>query len=114
MQLVAPVPARSRVANSWQGYGDHNRGAVEGPIGEGQTIRWSGFGLRAGDRLPPFTYRLSPMAGENGAALFRQTTVRPEVSYAAPAAGQQSGAQAAPPVLRPQWPVGRQWTATHR
>lgn len=95
-RFVAAVPARAGVATSWQGHPDQNRGAVEG-----QTIRWSGFTVRAGERLPPFSYRLKPLSGENGAVIFRQATVQPEVAatLVGGAAFAMGPGSAVPPVL---------------
>ncbi|MGH2355543.1 MAG: hypothetical protein ACRDJN_28375, partial [Chloroflexota bacterium] len=69
LEVRAPVPPQTQVADSWQGQPDQNQAAVEG-----QTVRWSGAEVKQGDRLPPFVYRVVPAPGADGATIFRDAT----------------------------------------
>jgi predicted Zn-dependent peptidase len=90
LELLLPLPAQSQVADSWQGRREQHRGTLDG-----QRIRWSGLSIKAGERLPPFALRLAPAPGADGATVFRQATVQPELRWARPRQG-----QATPPALR--------------
>jgi hypothetical protein len=74
LRIEAPVPPLTQAADSWQGRPDQNRAAAEG-----STLRWYGVGVKHGDRLPPFTYRLVPTPGQRGAIVFRGVVIQPRV-----------------------------------
>ena len=90
IRLRAPLPPRTRLADSWQGQPGQNRGTPDGA-----AIAWSGFALRQGERAGPFLYRVVPESGADGSRIFRDAAVQPEVTWARPAAG-----KADPPSLR--------------
>jgi len=70
LRVRVPLPARSRVAGSSQG------GAVAG-----DAIIWSGLRLRVGERMEPLSFRLLPEPGADGAVIFRDVRVQPEVTW---------------------------------
>src|SRR5262245_28490333 len=82
--LRAPVPPRSRVAASW--YGEDEGSQLPGLV-QGSDVAWSGFNLEDGERLGPFSYRIVPVPGADGAMIFREARVQPEVTWLSPESG---------------------------
>jgi predicted Zn-dependent peptidase len=82
LQIRAPAPTGTRVTESWLS----QRGQTPGQV-QGAAVSWSGLGLRNGQRLGPFTYRLAPDRGASAGTVFREATIRPEVTWTGPTAG---------------------------
>jgi len=84
LALRAPVPARAVVADSWFG----EPGQLPALLEDGAAI-WREIVLEEGERLGPFAYRLLPdlEAGADGAVIFREARVRPEVTWSYPDVG---------------------------
>jgi len=74
VRIDAPVPARTRVTGSSGGLGDPSRARSEG-----EAVVWEGIALSAGQQSDAFAYRVVPMAGADGAVIFRDAGVRPSV-----------------------------------
>lgn len=90
LRLQAPVPPRSRVTDSWRGVPGHSPGRVSE-----RSVTWSDLNLQNGEHLGPFVYRVVPEDGADGAIIFRDATIQPEITWTRPGVG-----RATPPVLR--------------
>jgi len=90
LRVHGPLPARTRLASSGVG----QLGQSPGEAG-GQGVAWRGLLLRSGERAGPFVYRVVPAEGADGAVIFREQSVRPEVTWAGRTPGVVD-----PPVLR--------------
>jgi len=82
LEVRSQVPAGTLVAAAGIGALGTHPGAVDGA-----TIRWSGVAIKNGDRLPPLLYRLAPAQGTDGAAVFRRSTIQPEITWTQPGSG---------------------------
>jgi predicted Zn-dependent peptidase len=89
VEVHAPLPPRTVLAAAWQGTPGRNPPAVEGPL-----LRWGPMRMASGALSEPFTFRVVPAPGEDGAVIFRGATLRPTVAWDEPSPG-----QAIPPVL---------------
>lgn len=76
VRLVAPFPVRSSVAGSWLGAPGQRPGALQAA-----SIVWDGLSIRRGEQLGPFAYRVVPASGADGATIFRDESVRAEVTW---------------------------------
>ncbi len=85
VHVQVPIPAGTRIESSWHGAHGERPGEVRG-----QTVAWTGLALRSGERLAPTTLRLAPAGGADGAVVFRDAAVRPEITWSAPSAGRAS------------------------
>jgi len=72
--FAAPVPEGVDVLDSWLG----GPGGLTGEPTEG-NVEWEIPGLGAGEALGPFAYRVSPSAGRDGAVIFRNALVEPQL-----------------------------------
>jgi predicted Zn-dependent peptidase len=70
------------VVDSWLGQPGRGSGTVQGGL-----VSWSGLTVKPGERLGPLSYRIAPEPGADGAAIFREASVRPQVTWARPSAG---------------------------
>jgi predicted Zn-dependent peptidase len=84
LRVDAPVPAGARVLDSGL------RGANAAGAPAGQRIVWTGLTVRAGERLGPLFYRLTPDSGADGAVLFREATIQPTITWSQPIPGRAS------------------------
>lgn len=82
IELRSQVPAGTRVSASWQGGRERNPAALSGRGDAPQMVRWSGISVRRGERLAPFTFRLTPAPGADGATVFRDAVLQPSVGNA--------------------------------
>jgi predicted Zn-dependent peptidase len=82
IELRSQVPAATRVSESWQGGRDRNPAAVSGRGDAPQMVRWSGIAIRQGERLAPFTFRVTPRPDADGATAFRDAVLQPSVGGA--------------------------------
>lgn len=89
LRIQSPVPAGTHVASSWLGQAGSTAGTVQGG-----SIVWDGLTLPAGGRLGPASYRLVADAGSDGATLFLQSSIQPQIMWTGPVAGAVT-----PPVL---------------
>jgi zinc protease len=83
VRLRLPVPAGTRV--------DAPAGGAAPPVvtadGVAPAVTWTGIGVGAGERAGPFSCRLVPAPGEDGAAVFRRAAGTPEVTWPGAAPG---------------------------
>ena len=84
MAVRAGVPSKATVADTWLTQPGRDRAAIEG-----SAVAWYGVAIKTGDRVGPFSYRLTPQG--DGAVLFRDATVQPEVTWTQPSASKTTG-----------------------
>jgi hypothetical protein len=82
VELRSQVPAATRVSDSWQGGPERNPATVSGRSDAPQMVRWSGIAIRQGERLAPFSFRVTPAPGADGATVFRDVVLQPSVGKA--------------------------------
>ena len=85
IDLRAPIPARTVVTASW--FGDPDLAQNPGVV-QGTAVVWSGFEIENGDKMGPFSYRIVPEPGADGAVIFREAQIEPQATWAWPDAGQ--------------------------
>ncbi len=86
VELRVPIPAWVQVVDARLDAG--NRAA---PNMQGQALVWTDLAVRTGERLGPFTLRLQPEAGADGAKIFRDATIAAQLSWSRPAPGRGTG-----------------------
>jgi hypothetical protein len=95
VRIQASVPAQARVTTSSQ---PPPRTGQESATVAGGTTIWSGLALKNGEQLGPFSYRVTPVPGADGALIFRRASVQPDVTWTQP--GASSAGRAPAPALR--------------
>jgi predicted Zn-dependent peptidase len=85
VELRVPIPARLHAV-------DPRLGAGNPPASlQGQALVWADLAVRSGERLGPFTFRLVPEAGADGAKVFRDATIAAQLAWSRPTAGRATG-----------------------
>ncbi|MGI8552854.1 MAG: M16 family metallopeptidase [Dehalococcoidia bacterium] len=82
VQLHAPLPPRTHATDSWLGRPGQGAGVVESG-----AIVWDGLALANGAVLGPFTYRIAPDDGVDGATIFLAAAVQPKITWTLTAPG---------------------------
>lgn len=82
LQVRTATPGGTRVTDSWVG----QRGQTPAQA-QGGAVIWSGLSLRDGQQAGPFAFRVAPDRGASGAIVFREATLRPEVTWTSPSPG---------------------------
>ncbi len=85
VRVSLPLPARTRVSDSWVGAVGPNRGTPQE-----QSLVWSNISLARGERSGPISVRLMPDAGSEGATVFRHASIMPEITWTQPTSGRAS------------------------
>lgn len=82
LEIAAPLPAHSRIDESWAGEPEANPGRIDG-----DWIKWDGLTIEEGERLGPFVYRVVPDGASDGAIIFREAAIQVELAWTEPSAG---------------------------
>src|SRR5262249_55734980 len=78
-----PIPSGARVTHSWRGRPGDGEGSVEGG-----AVVWSDISVAQAETLEALAYRITPVAGTDGARIFWDAVVQPSVAWMLPSAGQ--------------------------
>ncbi len=86
VELRVPIPPRLQAVN-----GRLEAGNRPPPSMQGQTLIWSDLAVPRGEKLGPFTFRLVPEPGADGAKVYRDASIDAQLSWARPTPGRAPG-----------------------